>query len=200
MDGKKYLEHMAGIASLMEWMIANEKLGYHFHFDGERLVCDAQVTRRFLIGVPRSKKFGKYPFLAAQRREAVFLRLLNISRCVIREGDPHLHLIVGAVLGDGSQYPDLPPFVLSLAFDHTEKAEVIARSAQLDCRGFWLDDNGAIEIGTKAILWNLPLISMPAKATLLDASDHPNGPTFEDLIRLKIEATNVHADPGFIRS
>jgi hypothetical protein len=198
-NGKQYLEHMAGIANLLEWIIVNERDGYRFVYERDRLVLDEQVTRRFLIGVPKNKKFGQHPFIAAQKREAVFLRLLNITRAIVREGDQHLHLVVSGVRGDGQDYPDLPPFVLSLGFDHPDKGSIIAESNRLDCRGFWIDDNEQIEIGAKAVLWNKPLLSLPATMQLLDDIDRTEGPSFEDLIRMKIDATNVINDPGFVR-
>lgn len=200
MNGKQYLEHMAGIANLLEWIIVNERLGYAFRYEADRLVLDEQITRRFLIGVPKNKKFGKAPFLAAQKREAVFLRLLNITRAIVRDGDPYLHLVISGVQGDGENYSDLPPFVISMAFDHPEKAAIIAEGGTIDCRGFWIDDNGNIEVGTKAILWNKPLLSMPNTLPLLDEIDHTQGPTFEDIIRMKIDATNVSHDPGFVHN
>lgn len=199
MNGTQYLEHMAGIANLLEWIIVNERLGYEFRYEADRIIFDEQVTRRFLIGVPKNKKFGKHPFLAAQKREAVFLRLLNITRAIVREDDPHLHLVISGVQGDGENYSDLPPFVISMAFDHPEKASIIAAGGSLDCRGFWIDDNGAAEVGTKAVLWNKPLLAMPADLPLIDEVDHTSGPSFEDIIRMKIDATNVDFDPGFVR-
>lgn len=200
MNGKQYLEHMAGIANLLEWTIANERIGYQFLYESDRIILDEQITRRFLIGVPKSKKFGKAPFIAAQKREAVFLRLLNITRAIVRDNDPQLHLVVSGVRGDGQNYPDLPPFVISLGFDHPDKGAIISQSNSLDCRGFWIDDNGTIEVGTKAVLWNKPLITLPEKTPLLDDVDQTDGPSFEDLIRMKIDATNVGADPGFVKT
>ena len=199
MNGKQYLEHMAGIANLLEWIIVNERLGYSFEYEPDRVVLDEQVTRRFLIGVPKNKRFGKFPFIAAQKREAVFLRLLNITRAIVRESDAHLHLVVSGVQGDGENYPDLPPFILSLGFDHPDKGSIIAQASNLDCRGFWIDEDGTIEVGTKAVLWNKPLLHLPAGVALLDEIDHTDGPSFADIIRMKIDATNVGTDPGFMR-
>jgi hypothetical protein len=199
MNGKQYLEHMAGIANLLEWIIVNEKLGYDFHYEDDRVILNEQITSRFLIGVPKSKKFGRHPFIATQKREAVFLRLLNITRLIVRQGDYHLHLVVSGVKGDGETYPDLPPFVVSLAFDHPEKSDIISQAQSIDCRGFWIDENDSIEIGSKAILWNKPLLMLPAGAPLLDKFDETDGPTFSDIIRMKIESTNVAQDPGFVR-
>lgn len=199
MNGKDYLEHLAGIASLMEWMLANEKAGYTFRPQGDELCLNEQVTRRFIIGVPRSKRWGKHPFLGAQRREAVFLRLIKISRVAVREDDSKLHLIVPSMRGDGQNYPDLPAFVISLAFDHIEKAKILTQTRQLECRGFWIDEGGEVEIGSKAMIWSLPLISMPKDAPLLSPEDHSEGPSFKDLIRMKLESTNVPIDPGFVR-
>lgn len=200
MNGKQYLEHMAGIANMLEWIIVNEKQGYRFEYEKDRIIFNEQVTRRFLIGIPKNKKFGKFPFIAAQKREAVFLRLLNITRVVIRNNDPQLHLVVSGIRGDGENYPDLPPFILSLCFDHPDKGAIISQAQSLDCRGFWIDDAGNMEIGTKAVLWSKPLFSLPAATVLLDEIDHTDGPSFEDLIRMKIEATNVDNDPGFVRN
>lgn len=199
MNGKQYLEHMAGIANLLEWIIANEKMGYDFQYEDDRVVLNEQITQRFLVGVPKNKKFGRHPFIGAQKREAVFLRLLNITRAIVRERDSHLHLVVSGVKGDGANYPDLPPFALSLAFDHPEKCGILSQAQSIDCRGFWIDQNDAIEIGSKAILWNKPLLMLPAAAPLLDKIDQTDGPTFSDLIRMKIEATNVSHNPGFVR-
>ena len=191
---------MAGIANLLEWIIVNEKAGYSFNYTPIGITFDEQVTRRFIIGIPRSKKFGKNPFLGTQRREAVFLKLLNITRAVIRENDNHLHLIASGLKGDGLNYPDLPPFVISMAFDNKEKAAIIAQAAAIDCRGYWIDDNNQIEIGAKAIIWSKPLLTLPEKAELIDSVDETDGPTFSDIIRMKIEATNVDSNPGFISS
>lgn len=200
MDSKKYLEHTAGIANLLEWLVINEKLGYQFVYERDRVVFDAQVTRRFLIGVPKSKKFGSCPFIAAQRRESIFLRLLNITRAIVREGDNHLHLVISGVKGDGQTYSDLPPFVLSMAFDNSEKGVIISQANTLDCRGFWIDEQGNVEVGSKAILWKKPLLALPADLPLLDKIDHTGGPSFSDIIRMKIEATNVPSNPGFERA
>lgn len=197
MNGKEYLEHLAGIASLMEWMLTNEKAGYTFRPEGDQLVFNEQVTRRFIIGVPRSKRWGKFPFLGAQRREAVFLRLLKIGRVAIRDADTKLHLIIPSIRGDGANYPDLPAFVISLTFDHSDKATILKQTKELECRGFWIDDNGSVEIGNKAKLWSLPLLNLPKNAPLLDDQDHSDGPSFKDLMMMKIDATNVAVDPGF---
>ena len=200
MNGKQYLEHMAGIANFLEWMIINEKSGYSFSYEPTRVILDEQVTRRFLVGIPKNKKNGKFPFLAAQKREAVFLRLLNITRVIIRKNDPHLHLVISGVQGDAENYPDLPPFIISMCFDNPEKGQIISQARSLDCRGFWIDDNNSIEIGAKAVLWTKPLLFLDESAALLDEVDITEGPSFEDLIRMKIDATNVLNDPGFVRS
>lgn len=197
MNGKQYLEHMAGLANLLEWLVINEKLGYQFGYEDDRLILDEQVTRRFLIGVPKKRKLGENPFVAAQKREAIFLRLLNITRAVIRDGDRHLHLVISGVKGDGENYSDLPPFILSLAFDLEEKGSILSQARALDCRGFWIDENGESEVGGKAVLWTKPLITVPSGMSLLEASDHTDGPTFSDIIRMKIEATNVPENPGY---
>lgn len=200
MNGKDYLEHLAGIASLMEWMLANEKAGYRFRPQGDELCLDEQITRRFIIGVPRSKRWGKSPFLGAQRREAVFLKLLKIGRAVVREGDSKLYLVVPTMRGDGMNYPDLPAFVVSLAFDDAEKAAILSQTREIECRGFWIDDNGQVEISSKSMIWTLPLNSLPKDAPLLTDEDQSDGLSFKDLIRLKLDSTNVAVDPGFVRA
>lgn len=191
---------MAGIANLLEWIIVNERLGFEFSYENDRLILNEQITRRFLVGIPKNKKFGKFPFIAAQKREAVFLRLLNITRAIVREQEQQLHLVVSGLSGDGQNYPDLPPFIISLGFDHPDKGAIISQACNLDCRGFWIDDNGTVEIGTKAILWTKPLVSLPAGTQLLADIDQTDGPSFSDLIRMKIDATNVIANPGFARA
>jgi hypothetical protein len=191
---------MAGIANLLDWIIANERIGYKFTYEQDRIIFNEQITRRFLVGIPKSKRFGKFPFFAVQKREAVFFRLLNITRTIVRESDTQIHFIISGVSGDGSNYPDLPPFVMSLCFDHPEKGEIISQATAIDCRGFWIDDDGTIEVGTKAILWNKPLLRTPADTPLLQQNDQTNGPSFQDLIRMKIEATNVLSDPGYVRT
>ena len=200
MNGTQYLEHMAGIANFLEWMIINEKNGHRFTYEATRVILDEQITRRFLVGIPKHKKNGKFPFLAAQKREAVFLRLLNITRVIVRNNDSHLHLVISGMQGDNENFPDLPPFVISLRFDNKEKGQIISQATSLDCRGFWIDDNNSVEIGTKAVLWTKPLLFLDEKAELLSDVDITNGPSFEDLVRMKIDATNVLSDPGFIRN
>lgn len=197
MDSKQYLEHMAGVANLLEWIISNERDGHTFRYEEDRIILDEQITSRFLIGIPRSKKFGQHPFIAAQKREAVFLRLLNITRAIVRDEDSSLHLVVSGIRGDGQDYPDLPPFVLSLGFDHPEKGSIMAQSNSLDCRGFWIDDNQNVEIGSKDVVWNKPLLTLPKNTQLIDDIDRTDGPSFQDLIRMKIDATNVLNNPGW---
>lgn len=195
MNGPQYLQHLAGITNLMQWMHANETAGYDFKVVQDQIIFNDIVSNRFIIGVPRNQKWGKRPFLGVQKEEGVFLGLLNISRLVTREKDSKLHLIVPSCQAQVSedhadQYPPLPPFVISLTLDHPDKIEALKITDHLDCRSFWIDD-GNVEIGNKSLLWTHPIFHLQENAPLLTAEDLDDGLQFSDLLNLKNQALGI---------
>lgn len=188
MDAQLYINYLTGIATLMNWISQQESEGYHFDYAPNQIIFNEQITRRFLIGVPHNKLFGKNPFIACQNPEISFLQFLNVSRVIIRDNDPYLHLIISGVAGDNIQFPNIAPFVLSLYVDIHDKISFLKSHALLDCRSFWIDDHSAsndIVISHHDILWTRPVIFLSEKSSLLDSEELLDGPSFKDLLSIK---------------
>jgi|SRR5476651_368866 len=191
-----YLEHLAGLAALMDWIRQNEKQSLRFEFEGPLVRCDARVSRRLAIGIPRTRAFGKYPFLAAQAPEALFLRLLRFSRASVSPDGRWLHLIAPAMRGDGQQNPDLPAVALGLSIDSPEKGAQLARASRIAARSLWFETNesGELipEVGGKDVFWSLPLARQFESAPLLEAGEEEVAFSLQQWLDQKIESTNSY--------
>lgn len=194
-----YLEHLAGMAALIEWLADGKKRGIDFSVSDEMIHMPERATNRFCLGIPKSKRWGKHPFFAVQKREALFFKLLKFNRAVIQRNKKNLILITSAIKGDGVNYPDIPPFAISMAFDSHEKAALIGNAGNIQCKGCWFNEAGTLEIATKAIFWTIPVMVADPSAPLISAADKSDGPSLAELVRMKIESTSVAGNPGFLR-
>ena len=194
--GSDYLEHLAGMAAFMDWIRQNEKQGLRFSFDGPLVECDPRISRRLAIGIPRARAFGRFPFLAAQAPEALFLRLLRFSRASISPNGRLLRLIAPAMPGDGQQNPDLPALALSLSIDSGEKGAQLARASRLAARSLWFEDapNGELipEIGSKDVFWSVPLSRQAESEPLLLPAEEAVAFSLQQWLDNKIESTNSY--------
>lgn len=189
MDGKAYISHLAGIASLMEWIYANQRAGYAIEQTESGIWVDELLARRFIFGAPGKRRFGKNLFIGAQRREAIFLKLLRIARVVVRSEERAVHLICPLVPGDGGEHPDIPHFSISFRLEAVEFPEMISDQRRLDCRGFWIDENGEIVVGKKAILWTLPVSAKLKSDPVFEESDLAQDTSFAAISRIRVGAS-----------
>ena len=197
MESVKYLKHAAGIAALIEWMKQNRRLGYEFSHSAHSVACCANVARRFLIGTPVNKKFGKNPFFAIQRPEASFLSLLAVSKVAFVQDKPALHIVCPMVRGDDKEYPDLPAFFIEFAFNSIDKAEVFQKAKNIHCCPFWFDD-GKTSIALKDKIWTAPVAWLAPSEPILTDKELRSAVDFKELMRRKIDSTNVAVNPGFV--
>ncbi len=195
MDGKAYISHLAGIASLMEWIYASQRAGYSVEQTQDGVWIDPLLGRRFLFGSPARRRSGKNLFIGAQRREAIFLKLLRISRVAVRSEERALHLICPLVPGDGGEHPDIPPFTISFRMESHDFPQIIAKQKRLDCRGFWIDETGEIVVGKKAILWTAPVMAKSQDSPLFEPSDLSSETTFSEISPLRPKARSSQREP-----
>ena len=196
-NARTYLEHLSGMAALVEWLAEGKRAGIDFDVTPTAVSIPNRASNRFCLGVPRSRRWGRHPFIAVQRREALFFKLLKIARAVIVRGDNKIHFITKAVRGDQENYPDIPPFVISVSMDSHDKTAMLSSAKSIQCRGFWFNDMGEIEISIKAVFWSVPISVVEKGAPLLTAADMSEGPSLSELVRMKIESTNVGSNPGY---
>jgi hypothetical protein len=200
--GSDYLEHLSGLAAFMDWVRQNEKQGLRFEFEGSLVRCDARVSRRLAIGLPRSRVFGRHPFLAVQAPEALFLRLLRFGRATVSADARSLRLLAPALPGDGNRLPDLPALALELSIDSPQKGAELARANRLAARSLWFEEqaDGSLEpqVGNRDVFWAIPLARQLAAEPMWREGEDAVAFSLQQWIEQRIEATNVYANPGYI--
>lgn len=179
------------MSSLLEWLYLHKKSGYKFLQYEHGIVLDLQFANKFLLGIPKNKKWGKNPFIAVQRREAIFLNLLNIDKILIKKQSPKIHFLCKGIPGLGSQFPSIPPFYITLTLDVAQKSDTISLSKNIDLRGYWFDD-GNIEIATNEVVWSRPIEIISSEKEILShmniGQENENNPetSIKSLFSIKI--------------
>lgn len=169
--GREYLDHLTGISSLVLWLDELERAGFSYRIDGHLVILSDAISKRFCIGVPSHRSFGRYPFLAVQPREARFMRLIRFTKAVVYPDSRGLYLVASALSGDGASYQDIPPVALMLPFDGAQKPEILSMSPRLEAKSLWFDDVGTPRVGNKDVFWSVPLVTLPQGASLLEPED-----------------------------
>lgn len=201
MDYTLYFKHLLGLTGLMAWMKLWERIEEAPTVENNVIQLGNVASQRIGFGVPKSKRFGKYPFLAFQKEERQWLELIPWVRCFTIEGEKTLVLVSQKTIGDGQQLSDLPALALSIPFDQAEKIEILNKTGHLGFRGLWT--------GEDSDLAQLLVESGPAWKEFKIGMQDPNddwfsqeeitqGLSFAELMHQKINASNRETNPGYV--
>lgn len=182
--------------SLLGWLTRWDRFPDAYVQSGAAVVLGEFPSRRFALGVPKKRSFGRFPFLALQSDEADWMGSIVWDRAVVQEGSRRLTLVAQRCTGDGQNVPDLPGFSVSLTFDLTDKVEILTLSPRLEARGLWFED-GESRVANGLPLWSLPLRSIPANQPVMSEDEVAAERSFRDLVREQLSRTSRAFNPGF---
>lgn len=191
-----YLRHTAGITALLGWLTRWDRFPDAYTQEGASVTLGDFPSRRFALGVPKKRSFGRFPFLALQRDEADWMGSIVWDRAVIQAGSRRLTLVAQRCAGDGSNVPDLPGFSISLNVDLVDKLEILALSPRLEARGLWFED-GESRVANGVPLWSIPLRTVAENEPVMAPDETAAERTFRDLVREQLGRTSRAFNPGF---
>ncbi len=166
---KNYLKHVAGLTNLIEWLYTHQQQGYQYQLNEHSVSLSSLFANKFILGVPKNKKWGSCAFIAAAHPEALFLQLLQIQKIAVVPTDGTIHFISPSIAAiEALQMPAIPAFVISLQLDNAQKTEILsyALGEALELRGFWFDESQSMRITSKASLWKKPLSTYSSQKEL----------------------------------
>ena len=137
---EQYLMHSAGMYAMLGWIEDQKKSGTPVKVSNQTIFLHPLTSRYFSIGVAKNKKYSKSPFLAIQPNEASWIKLIQWDRFFTRERDLHFYMVSKLVEGDGTEYPDIPPFAIAISFDTIEKINLLTEIGLLDGREYHKED------------------------------------------------------------
>ena len=198
MDNQKYLKHSTGVAYLFKWMEEQTKEGTPCDIDRGILRFSYLSSQYFAIGMSRKPtKETKNPFLTLQRGEADWIKMMEWNRAVIRNNDLYLYLVSSIVSGDGMEFPDFPAMAIALRFDHPDKLSALKKHRQLDGREITQNEEGNVSINMHKPVFRLDLKFIVEKENVLSKEAKETIVLPEELLRRKIQQTNVFEAPEF---
>lgn len=201
MDYTSYFKHVLGLTSLMAWIKLWERIESSPTIENNIIYLGNIASQRIGFGVPKSKRYGKYPFLAFQKEERQWMELIPWNRCFMIKDNASLILISEKTIGDGQTLSDLPALALVIPFDQEEKINILKKTGYVGFRGLWE--------GEESDLAQLFVESGPAwnqfKIKEQNESDDwflkeemTNGMSFAELMSQKINASNRESNPGYL--
>lgn len=137
---EQYLLHSAGMYAMLGWIEDQKKSGTPVKINNQTIFFHPFTSRYFSIGVSKSKKIAKAPFLAIQPNEALWMKLIQWDSFFIKERDLHLYLVSKLITGDGTEFPDIPPFSVAISFDTIDKINLLAEIPFIDGREYHKED------------------------------------------------------------
>lgn len=154
---EQYLIHCAGFYNFLTWMEEQNKAGMPSKIAGQTIYLHPLVSRFFALGIAKTKKLNKEPFLAIQPSESQWFSMIVWDKLCVRERDMHLYFVSKTIEGDTENYPDIPPFCVALSFDTLDKANILHKINNLVAREYRQDDNGEIKINFHNKIFSLPI-------------------------------------------
>ena len=139
-QSEQYLLHAAGMYAFLGWIEDQKNSGTPVRVDKQTFFLHPLTSRYFSIGLSTGKKVAKLPFLAVQPNEASWMKLVQWDRFFIRENDLNLYLVSKMVAGDGTDFPDIPPFAIAIAFDSEDKIKLLGDIGVIDGREYHKED------------------------------------------------------------
>lgn len=139
-NSEQYLLHSAGMYAMLGWIEDQRKSGTPVKINQQTIFLHPLTSRYFSIGVSKNKKVVKSPFLAVQPNEAAWIKLIQWDCFFIRERDLHLYMVSKLVVGDNTEFPDIPPFAVAISFDSSAKINLISEFNVIDGREYHKED------------------------------------------------------------
>lgn len=133
---EQYLLHAAGMYAMLGWIEDQKNSGTPVKLNNQTIFLHPLTSRYFSIGVCKTKKMAKSPFLAIQPNESSWMKLIQWDCFFIKEKDLNFYLVSKLVKGDGIEFPDIPPFAIAIAFDSSDKISLLADMQTIDGREY----------------------------------------------------------------
>lgn len=196
----RYLSHQKGLALLWFWYDQWKDVA-DVDWVSNTVELSELLSSRFVLGAPkksprRVKKIkSKNIFLGVQKNEAEWVSRIQWKRCVWDEKSRRLWLISEKCESPDRDWPDLPSVSVGILIDPPEKLSALQAGMNLDWRRIWWDDDDVFHIDTSvAGSWYVRTGDLNTHWT---AAEKTHTKTLKDLIKERLDQTNVVFDPGF---
>jgi len=193
-QNEQYIKHATGLFAFFSWLEKQKNYGMNSKIIKQTVYSHPMVSKYFSIGIAKSKKYSKEPFIAIQPQETAWFKLIQWDRIAIRKNDMHIYFISKFLKGDKLNYPDLPPFVFALSLDHIDKLNLLfdKKIKQLDGREYFLEEN-KIMVNYHSKVFNLPVVKLNQNEPFWE--DTEVATTYLDIIHEKEnELQNKYSD------
>lgn len=190
---KEYFTNVIGLTNLATWLSRWYKFEKSFKITESSIFVDGILSARFILGVPKSKKFGTNVFLAIQPEELLWFKNITWSHLAVDYSNNRLHIVSKNIPGCNDKTETLPSFSISILFDSIDKLKFLSEQSEIDIRQIWYEDDGT----TEHISRNSSLLSLPVKillenepvVTFIESSKTNN---YESLMAKKISIQNKY--------
>ncbi len=195
MNPQEYLKHSTGIYTLLFWLSAQKTVGMKSQVLPNLIRINIHLSKMFTIGASnvknkRNNGRKKTFFVAVKRSEGEWLKFLQFERAVIREGENNLYLVTKLVKGDGENYPDFPPFAISIQFEHKLQIEILKNmQSYLDGREYWVDDVNKANVNMHQTIFSIPLVQISENENIVSLNNLQIN-NYESILQHKILKTN----------
>lgn len=192
-----YLNHLAGLASLLTWVGRWEALSSPVRIQGPYIRLGLLASQRFALGRSRINWEDSHPFLGVQPDERAWMGRLTWNRAVHVPSENRLVLISQAHSGTTTDRVDLPAFAVVLETDEPLLLQAASVTGKLEARALWFDDANEVQVAGGRPLWSLKIHEAPSVQGVFSEDEIQNRTSFADLMRIRIEHTNRPLDPGY---
>ena len=190
-----YWQHQKGLALLWLWMDQWSTL-QAWSWDGSSLKLSDLLSSRFVLGAPRRRRGlqGKALFLGVQGEEMAWLKRITWKRCVWDKAASTLWIVSAPLASPDVAWPDIPSVSVGVLIDPPEKLNDWS-GARLDMRSVWWEADGRVHVDLRPFQ-----NCVVRRGTLMEhwpSSERTNIKTLRDLVRDRLDRTNVLVNPGF---
>lgn len=193
-----YLRHLSGVAALLSWVARWDRRPPVIERRGPWLIVDSLPSQRMALGLPKNRRYGQHPFLGFQQDERAWAERLVFSRAVAISSEDRLALVTRPIQADPSlDEVDLPALAIVLTVDDPRKLEAARATGQLEGRGLWWDESGALQVERGSRLFRVPLQEAGCLDETLSSSETAPHRTFADVITDRLVRTSRQENPGY---
>lgn len=185
---QKYFQHISGITALFSWL--QEKVP-NIAIDKQMLYMPEVVCKRFCIGVPKKTFFGRNVFLAVPTKDLKWANNIIWNRAVVFPEKKKLFLVSQKM--SENEMSVIPSFALGFSFDNPEKGQILSHLKKIGIKSYWKEGN-TLHVD------NSDRITIPLRrwdGLILESDEVVIDVSFGEIIKRKIEKTNVFSDPGY---
>lgn len=138
---KNYLQHTTGIWTMFQFFDSYLKYGYKYETNNKVLIqLSSFYSQHIALGSTNNKKLSKNLFLTFSQQLYNALSLVNFDKVVFDCYEQRIYLISKSVMGDGINWPDIPPFILGIYLENVEKLSILPSMGKIDIKPYYFTD------------------------------------------------------------